>query len=523
MDIETRRKISRAMKGKSNFEGKRHTHATKIQIGISQEGHRNAKDHKWVTDKETGQEHRVKGNKPKGTRWGRTGAFSRWIHAKENFQDGRNPEDKGDMARHGLKNKTMAQLKKVRSSDTATPRQKQLAHWYINMHKEEAILEAKATMCDRCNTKHISPKFGGSCPALNEDLRQWFKQKWVRMDTKGNIKGDCAREDGEGKPKCLPLAQARSMDKKDRATAVRRKRREDPNPNRQGAPINVRTENCVPEETEQLTEKSTPTNPGLWSRAKALARSKFDVYPSAYANGWAAKWYKGKGGGWKSANEEYKDDSAHRLQGTTSLAKIYKKDTPGQSPKPLKEQINSSYNWKNAEPVKYAKHLEKFFGKPQELTDNRAVWYDVDGFKRIEVLDEYIMHASPAPHYDFVYCYIDLKVPSSLASKLAESSESITVDFLKNEVGARCASLAANAVTLNYVLDVTENRIKPSKQVYEKRIMDMKSMFASGKRFELDWWPDITKDTDPKNPYYKMNESCNHNTSLVARIQKILN
>jgi hypothetical protein len=44
-----------------------------------------------------------------------------------------------------------------------------------------------------------------------------------------------------------------------------------------------------------------PTNPALWSRAKALARSKFDVYPSAYANGWAAKWYKGKGGGWRKA------------------------------------------------------------------------------------------------------------------------------------------------------------------------------------------------------------------------------
>ena len=137
MDIETRRKISRAMKGKSNFEGKRHTHATKLQIGFSQEGHRNAKDHKWVTDKDTGQEHRVKGNKPKGTRWGRTGAFSQWIHAKENFQDGRNPEDKGDMARHGLKNKSITQLKKIRSSDTTTSRQKQLAHWYINMHKEE--------------------------------------------------------------------------------------------------------------------------------------------------------------------------------------------------------------------------------------------------------------------------------------------------------------------------------------------------------------------------------------------------
>jgi hypothetical protein len=44
-----------------------------------------------------------------------------------------------------------------------------------------------------------------------------------------------------------------------------------------------------------------PNNPSLWSRAKSLARQKFDVYPSAYANGWAAKWYKGKGGTWRKA------------------------------------------------------------------------------------------------------------------------------------------------------------------------------------------------------------------------------
>jgi hypothetical protein len=57
------------------------------------------------------------------------------------------------------------------------------------------------------------------------------------------------------------------------------------------------------EEVEQIDEKNVPTNPELWSRAKALARSKFDVYPSAYANGWASKWYKGKGGSWKSVSE----------------------------------------------------------------------------------------------------------------------------------------------------------------------------------------------------------------------------
>lgn len=55
------------------------------------------------------------------------------VKVSENFADGRNPQDKGDMARHGLKDKTILQLKKIRSSDTASPRQKQLAHWRINM------------------------------------------------------------------------------------------------------------------------------------------------------------------------------------------------------------------------------------------------------------------------------------------------------------------------------------------------------------------------------------------------------
>lgn len=53
-----------------------------------------------------------------------------------------------------------------------------------------------------------------------------------------------------------------------------------------------------------LEGENTPTNPELWSRAKAAARSKFDKYPSAYANAWAAKWYKGKGGGWRKKKKK---------------------------------------------------------------------------------------------------------------------------------------------------------------------------------------------------------------------------
>lgn len=53
-------------------------------------------------------------------------------------------------------------------------------------------------------------------------------------------------------------------------------------------------------------KKPVPTNPDLWSRAKSAARSKFDVYPSAYANAWAAKWYKSKGGGWRMGKPKKK-------------------------------------------------------------------------------------------------------------------------------------------------------------------------------------------------------------------------
>ena len=57
------------------------------------------------------------------------------------------------------------------------------------------------------------------------------------------------------------------------------------------------------ETAQELMEKNKPTKPDLWAQAKSKAKSKFKVYPSAYANGWAVKWYNEHGGGWKSVNE----------------------------------------------------------------------------------------------------------------------------------------------------------------------------------------------------------------------------
>jgi len=164
---------------------------------------------------------------------------------------------------------------------------------------------------------------------VSEDTREWLKQKWVRIGPDGKILGPCGdREEGEGKPKCLPLAKAKSMSKKDLKSAVSRKRKHDPKVEREGKAKFVPTfkEELSDEEMkkakelltgpvlvkeEYLIEKNEPTNPKLWSQAKALAKKKFKIYPSAYANLWASKWYKKRGGGWKDdqpVNESSEED-----------------------------------------------------------------------------------------------------------------------------------------------------------------------------------------------------------------------
>jgi hypothetical protein len=88
---------------------------------------------------------------------------------------------------------------------------------------------------------------------LNEDLRAWFgKGKkggaggggWDRYNTKGERIGKCGDSSkGEGKPKCLSKSRAASLrssgGKKAIANAVKRKKANDPNPDRKGKAKNV--------------------------------------------------------------------------------------------------------------------------------------------------------------------------------------------------------------------------------------------------------------------------------------------
>ena len=151
---------------------------------------------------------------------------------------------------------------------------------------------------------------------MNENLDKWFKEKWVNIGKKIDGKHPPCGTSGEkkGYAKCVPAAKAAGMSKKEKESATRRKRDAQNDAGRGGkdssgqgkSPINVSTKPKneimnIEQKLELFLEKNVPTDPGKWAASKAAAKSKFDVYPSAYANAWAAKNYKAKGGGWKTA------------------------------------------------------------------------------------------------------------------------------------------------------------------------------------------------------------------------------
>jgi hypothetical protein len=153
---------------------------------------------------------------------------------------------------------------------------------------------------------------------MNEDLNKWFKEKWVNIGKKVDGKHPPCGTSGEkrGYAKCVPAAKAAGMSKKEKESATQRKRAAQNDAGRGGksssgqgkTPIYVSTKPKnetmnIEERINLFLEKNCPTDPGKWSASKSAAKSKFDVYPSAYANGWAAKNYKSKGGGWKTCSE----------------------------------------------------------------------------------------------------------------------------------------------------------------------------------------------------------------------------
>ena len=57
------------------------------------------------------------------------------------------------------------------------------------------------------------------------ELKRWLNQKWKRIDSKGNIAGECGTSDDKKNPdRCLPASKASSLSKSERAATAKKKK-----------------------------------------------------------------------------------------------------------------------------------------------------------------------------------------------------------------------------------------------------------------------------------------------------------
>ena len=132
-------------------------------------------------------------------------------------------------------------------------------------------------------------------------LDRWFAEKWVDVKT-GKACGRQEDEKRKGYPACRPSRRINEDTPKTSSELSSAEREKFKRSKTSSQRINY--QHRRKEDGGEITQTdmaNKPNNPALWSRAKSMAKQKFDVYPSAYANGWAAKWYKSKGGTWRKA------------------------------------------------------------------------------------------------------------------------------------------------------------------------------------------------------------------------------
>ena len=159
----------------------------------------------------------------------------------------------------------------------------------------------------------------------DSSLHDWFskskssdgKRGWVQLG--GRYAGkSCAKQPGQTtKPKCGSSKMAANMSDKEEDAAARRKREQDPDPNRSGAPINVPTEGkrkMKESLDEYIAKGECPECGGHMVSEDELTeekdacyhkvKSRYSVWPSAYASGALVKCRKAGADNWGNKTKQ---------------------------------------------------------------------------------------------------------------------------------------------------------------------------------------------------------------------------
>ena len=152
--------------------------------------------------------------------------------------------------------------------------------------------------------------------AYEGSLHKWFKSSsskdgkpgWVNVVTGGTCASD---EPGEGTPKCVSSAKRASMTPAERLSAARRKKAADPGQQQKSGaakPTYVSTDSPKKKMKEEMEVQEAKDKPGKSSGKKDACyhkvKSRYSVWPSAYASGALVKCRKVGAANWGTKTEE---------------------------------------------------------------------------------------------------------------------------------------------------------------------------------------------------------------------------
>ena len=236
-------------------------------------------------------------------------------------------------------------------------------------------------------------------------LRKWFKGSrskggkpgWVNVVTGGTCASD---EPGEGTPKCVSSAKRASMTKAERLSAARRKKKADPGQQQKtGAakPTYVKTDSPREEmnnDNLELIQEKDKKGKGSGTKDACYhkVKSRYSVWPSAYASGalvkcrkvGAANWgNKSEGLSWDELTEKFRtqygdktklsQSSERKSLGRKSSTKDGSKPTGYESPREFRDKS-----------MPLRKHRERFGDLAKEETSlDEKCWpgYEKKGMK----------------------------------------------------------------------------------------------------------------------------------------------
>ena len=205
-------------------------------------------------------------------------------------------------------------------------------------------------------------------------LHKWFKGSkskdgkggWVNVVTGGTCASD---EPGEGTPKCVSSAKRASMSKSERLSAARRKKKADPGQQQKSGaakPTYVATDKKkMKKEEVEIIEGKDKKGKGSGTKDACYhkVKSRYSVWPSAYASGALVKCRKVGAANWGNSTKKesyelsnWRDDfkateyefvdliKPEPLKGETLEEKKAQKCWPGYEKKGTKKMFGKTYN-----------------------------------------------------------------------------------------------------------------------------------------------------------------------------------